>query len=1573
VQVQVVDLSGYEIFEQIHENHRIKVYRGYSLRDQQAVVIKVLKEEAANAYEVQRLIHEYEMTRNLSVEGIVSPIRLEQNGRLAAMIMKDTGAVSLREPLRRDGPFDVGRFLHIAIQLATILAEVHRNGMIHRDVHPGNILISPDDKRVYLIDFSKAAFMSPDRSNPQANHPQLFGSPEYMAPEQTGRLRAFMDQRSDLYSLGVVFYQMVTGTFPFQGEHAADWVYVHLTHSPKAPHKMIPDLPQTLSAIIMKLLKKDPDERYQSAYGLLKDLGECQRQWLETGTIAEVPVGEADDAARFRLPATFYGRHREMKLLQAAFDRVCEGEAETIFVSGEPGIGKTSLIHESLKKHAGEKGFFVSGKADQLRTNLPYAPFAHAFGRLIRQLLTEDEEKLLWWKKRIRESLGKNGAVMLEIIPELEWMIGKQPPLESLAPQEAENRFQRVFRDFIRGFAWKDHPLVLFLDDLQWADDASIRLLNYLMMRDTKRCPLLIVGAFRENELGDGHLLHKLLADAQNNALLITRLHLLPLERSEIARIVAETLHAPLEHAASLSESLYHWSGGNPFALKQHLALLHDEGALYFDHQEGCWKWDRRAFCDLHQREDVLALLVTKIQRLSEEGRELLKLASCLGNRFDLQTVAALWGKSAEEAAAGFMALISEGLVAVAENEKEGQVSVHSDRKNVEFAFLHDHIQQAVHSLIGEHEKKETHLKIGTLLLENVSGHPRAERFMSMMDHFNRSPELIHDRKLRNRLARLNLLAGRKAKASAAYASALQYFRSGIAFLPDDAWETLYRLSFRLHLELAQAKFLCADVGKAEERFDTLLKKARTELERADVYGAKVILYTGTGKYPEAVQTGRKALQNLGMRIPLHPTKWDYVKELLRYKWLMRNRRIDDLMRLPELREARRKKIMELSTRLSYVCMTSYPDLFGLIIIKNGNYAVRYGNNEMSPAAYLGYGLTEGNILGDYRKGEKYSRLCIRLAEKYDRSSIKCIIYFVTASLLFHWSHHASYGLAYLNKAVECGMEAGDVVIVGYAHCLLLENRYLMGVPLAEMKEQIRQKRQVAETIKHDNLAVNTLIYDRVVSALMGGQPGSLESVAQKLESEEPLFTAQKDKTVLATYYLCLMQLYCFMGKPGQALAIDRRIQPLRGAMNGLFITGDYTLLQSLTLAAVYEQLSPAGRFNCWRQLNKNKRLLRKWASSCKDNFEHKYLLAAAEMARLRNKNEEAMRLYDHAVAFARNYGYLQYEALANELAARFYLALAGTKIAGMYMREACRTYRRWGAHAKVKQLEEQYPELLKEHDAHPEEHERIRVSERMENFPPGDEMERDNGLDAYFIDEALETIAKETDIDQLLEKFLAIVMQSVGADRGCLIFEKNGELYVEALKDICSAETVIQTIPLAQVQDLSKAVVQYVARTLETVVINRGEPHGIFASDPYLAESGPKSIASIPLLLQGVPFGVLYLENNVMPGLFDPRHLKVVHLLSTQIALMKKMQSFLEGNTAPTGGGDDADLTERLTERELEVLKLMGRGLSNREIGEKLEMSVNTVKTHIKNIYGKLGVSRRVQAVQRAKEHRLL
>lgn len=667
---------------------------------------------------------------------------------------------------------------------------------------------------------------------------------------------------------------------------------------------------------------------------------------------------------------------------------------------------------------------------------------------------------------------------------------------------------------------------------------------------------------------------------------------------------------------------------------------------------------------------------------------------------------------------------------------------------------------------------------------------------------------------------------------------------------------------------------------------------------------------------------------------------------------------------------------MELSTRLSYVCMASYPDLFGLIIIKNGNYALRHGISEMSPAGFIGYGLTEGNMLGNYGRGEQFSEVCVRLAEKYGGSAIKSIIYFVTGSLLAHWTRHVSRGLDFLNRAVECGQEAGEVVIIGYAHCLLLEHRYLAGAPLAELDGEIRRKRQMAELIRHDNLAFNTSIYGNVVDALLGRRPDSMEAGARALEREEPLYAAQKDKTVLATSWFCRLMLYYLMDEPEKALEMADRLRPMRGLMNGLLITADYTLLDSLAICAAYGRLTAAGRIRRRLQLARNERQLRRWAASCEANFGHKALLAAAETARLRGGDGEAMRLYDEAIASARKHGFLQYEALANLLAAKFYLGLGRTRIADLYLREACRLWRRWGAHALASRLEERYPEPARESESYPEERRAADVPGWKPGWPPEGEADGDPDWDEYFVDRALEMMASESDNDRLLGKLLAIVLQSFGADRGGLIMEKNGELYIEALMDLSSGTTVIETIALGQAQELAKSVIHYVARTSETVIINRGDSGGIFAGDPHLAESGPKSVACIPLLLQGVPFGVLYLENNQLPGLFDSRRLKVFHLLSAQLAYVKKVQALLEEDSDRAGYGDEKEIAasvEPVTDRELEVLRLMGGGLSNKEIGDRLEMSVNTVKTHIRNIYGKLGVSRRVQAVQKAKEMRLL
>jgi len=1554
-------LHDYRISEVIHENNTIRVYRGYSVKDRMPVVIKALKKEAASPIEVSVLIHEYDITRNLDIEGIIKPVKLEKEKSLYALVMKDVGAVSFRKYIN-DPPVDLVFFLDIAVQLAEILGKLHQNHVIHRDLKPENILICPDVRKCYIIDFSSAILFPAENKNTMIPNNRA-GTLEYMSPEQTGRLNIGVDHRSDLYSLGVVFYEIMTGRLPIQAENPAEWAYAHLTKKPEPPVKINPDIPSVISDIILKLLNKDPNERYQSAYGLMWDLKECRKQLTETGRIGGIHIGRIDNSACFRLPNKFYGRKEEIKALRDAFHRVCEGKAETILISGEPGIGKTMLVNESLSPAVMKKGYFITGKADQLRKNIPYALYSSAFGNLVKQLITEDSKKLTWLKNKILHSLGRNCAVITEIIPELEWIVGKQPHVEPLPPNDAENRFLTIFRDFIKVFVWKGHPLVLFLDDLQWADNASVRLLKFLI-RDANLRHLLILGAFRENELEEGHPLYEVLEE-QREEEGINKIQILlsPLKRIEVEELLADILDSELKNSDSLVQWLYRKSAGNPFSLRQFLMLIHEEGLLYFNMQEGFWQWDLEAIQSLQQGEDVLELILRKIQRLPKETQELLMLASCYGNKFDLASLAAFWDKPAEKTAATLMPAVYEGLVIMLEKEEA----------NSYYEFLHDRVQQAVYFLVTEEEKKKKHVMIGSYLLDNIPACNLEENILSIMDHFNRGLELIQDPGKRIQLARYNLIAGRKARASAAYASALEYFRCADSLMPNNAWESDYLLSFDLQLEYAQALYLCADTEAAEKLFDTVLERARTELERADVYGSKMILYAGIGKFDDAVRTGIQALRDLGLRIPVHPTALDYGKELFLYKWYMRDKNIEDLYHLPEMEDVRKRKILELLARLCYVTMATFPELYSFIIIKTGNFALRYGNSEAAPVGYMGYGIIAGLIFGNYEAGERYSKIGIELAEKYGRSSSKCIVYFVAGSLISHWTKHAAFGLDYLRKAVIAGTEAGNLVIAGYSHCLLLENQYIMSTPLEKMNEEIREKYDILKKRKHYHLKINTIIYDVVVSALTGRNADTLAAGVAELGKDELLNLVQEDKTSLATYYFCRMQMYYMAGNYRAALSISQKVRPLLGAIIGFMVYAEYFFYDSLIITSLYNEMTKKERIFYAMILRNNLQKLRKWAKSCKENFEHKYLMICAQNASLRNKREKAMSLYDRAICSARTFGYVQNEALANELAGKFYLAQGMEKVAKIYMMDACNGYKKWGAVAKVNELQDKYPGIL--HGMYAE-NEINQTSEEFRDvfntsLPVAEQMV--GNLDSYFISKAIENISNETDLNKLLEGFLDIVVQSIGADSGYLIFEEGGELFIEVLKDTGSSNAKAKTIPLEEYDEIAKSIVNYVARTLDTTVINFGDQAGIFANDPYITESNPKSIACLPLLLQGIPFGVLYLENNFLPGVFTPQRLETVKLLSAQIAYAKKFRDYISENSIESSEAEFADLIEPLTEREIEVLNLIVKGMSNKEIADCLEITINTVKGHIKNIYMKLGVSRRLQAVSRAKALKIL
>ena len=860
--IKMLSFPGYKITEEIYDNNQLKIYRGHSVQDRTPVLIKVLQ-AGASPVEVARLMNEYEITLSLTIKGIIKPLRLERLGLNIALIMEDNGNISLGKYLLTSR-LELSAFFFIALQLTETLGELHQLGIIHRDLRPENILIHPSTKQVYIIDFGSAVHLSRKGQNNLIPNP-FVGTLAYMSPEQIGRMNMTVDQRSDYYSLGVILYEILTEQLPLQAGNHIQWVNAHLAQRPKYPREINPDIPPAVSAIIMKLLAKTPGERYQSALGLLADLKECQRQWSRAGVIDPFVLAHFDLSDRFRLPRKLYGREKEVEALTAAFKRVSSGQTELLVVHGYAGIGKTVLIQETLKPLVAEKGYFITGKFDQLQQNIPYAPIIQAFEDLIQQFLTESQASLTTWKGKLLQALGRSGAVITEVIPAVELIVGPQPPVESLQPREAQNRFRMVFRKFIQVLAQKEHPLIIFLDDLQWADQASLNLFQSIS-EDLNNRYLFLIGAYRDNEVTGANLLLSTLEELKREDIPVWQMALGSLDLTHTSQFIADTLHCAKERSESLAEILFRKTGGNPFFLSQLLQSAYEENLLSFNAGDGCFEWFPAVIHELPMADDVVKLMLGKLQKLPLESRNVLKLASCLGNSFNLKILAIVCEKSLEHTTADLWQSIVEGLV----------LPVNDTR----YEFLHDRVQQAAYSLVSEEEKNETHVKIGRLILQNTSQDELDEKIFDVMDHLNRGLDLVKDPTERFKLAEYNLLAGKKAKSTTAYGSALNYFISGLDLLPDQAWDEHYQVCYDLHLERSDCEYLCSHFDQAEQLFDLLLSKAKTDLERADIYGIKMAFHLSQERYQASLRLGIKGLSLLGVSLPKNPGKIEFFKEI---------------------------------------------------------------------------------------------------------------------------------------------------------------------------------------------------------------------------------------------------------------------------------------------------------------------------------------------------------------------------------------------------------------------------------------------------------------------------------------------------------------------------------------------------------------------------------------------------------------------------------------------------------------------------------------------------------------------
>jgi predicted ATPase len=1009
-----VSIAGYHLSEELYSGSRTLVYRGVRQTDSLPVVIKLLKNPYPSFSELVQFRNQYTIAKNLHSPLIIQTYSLEpyQNGY--ALVMEDFGGISLKDYFSCPKTLHANslqEFFLIGLALCNALETLYRNQIIHKDIKPSNILINPQTKQVKLIDFSIASLLPRETQTltiRNVSHDTL----KYISPEQTGRMNRGIDYRTDFYSLGVTFYELLTGKLPFESSDAMELLHCHIAKAAPLVHEINPQIPSVLSEIVNKLMAKNAEDRYQSVLGLKFDLENCRTQLNETGRIERFEIARRDaclDAERFVIshrfiiPEKLYGRETEVETLLQAFERVSKGATEMMLVAGFSGVGKTAVVNEVHKPIVRQRGYFIKGKFDQFQKNVPLSGFVQAFRDLIGQLLTENDAQIQEWKSQILEAVGRNGQVIINVIPELERIIGEQPPAPQLSGISAQNRFNLLFQKFTQVFTSAKHPLVMFLDDLQWADSASLKLIQ-LFMAETGH--LLLIGAYRDNEVTPAHPLMLTLSEIQKTQATINTITVNPLSQVQLNQLVADTLKCREDIAWSLSQLVFQKTQGNPFFATQFLKALHQDELLQFNYRLGWWECAITELTQQAIKNDVVSFMAFQLQRLPVLTQNILQLAACIGNQFDLATLSIISEKAEAEAADCLWKALQEGLIFPIDDVykfyvgQEIQPAKEEISQSITYKFLHDRVQQAAYSLIPDEQKKITHYQIGQQLLKNTNDSEREERIFEIVNQINVAVELVEQLKEREELAALNLIAGRKAKNATAYNAAVKYFAVGRNLLARDCWESQYNLALELYAEATEAAYLNTDNIEMESLAETVLQHAKTPLDTVKVYGVRINAYTSQGHLLEAINAGLTILKQFEINLPASPSLEDIARVGQETQTFLGSKKPADLLHLPEMTNPQILAVMEILQEIAIPAYFAKPHLYSLITMMEINLSINYGNGPISALGYSCYGLFLCGVAGDIEQGYEFSQLALNLLNKFKDKKIESRVLVVISTLV---------------------------------------------------------------------------------------------------------------------------------------------------------------------------------------------------------------------------------------------------------------------------------------------------------------------------------------------------------------------------------------------------------------------------------------------------------------------------------------------------------------------------------------------------------------------------------------------
>ena len=1495
--------TGFEFREKLHEGRSTLVHRAVRQTDGAPVVFKILQGLNILPETLARFKREFEITSSLNsgngdadVRGVIRALGYQTLMDHPAIVLEDFGGDLLDH--FKGKRWNLDEFFDLALQVVEALGQVHARKIMHKDINPSNIVFNPNTGQAKIIDFGLSTIL-PSENIARVNLNVLEGTLAYISPEQTGRINRPVDYRTDFYSLGVTFYELLTGRRPFNEQDPLALLHSHLAKQPLALHEVHRNIPVALSNIVMKLLAKSAEDRYQSAFGLKADLIECKKQWRSDRAIREFTLGQKDVSDRFKISQMLFGREWASRSLLEAFENIRNGAFEIVLVSGEAGMGKSSLVNDLQIPVARQSGYFISGRYLQSQSQIPYSALIEALRSLIQQLLAESEERLAVWRNRIQKAVRENGQVIVSMIPEAALVVGPQPPLQNLSAEEEQNRFNLTLQNFIEAFMSADHPMILFLDNLQWMDAASVSFLRHFN-RSPHLHHMMLIGAYRVHEITPDQPLRSYLKQYKDSGGAVREIKLAPLQLKDVQDLLVKSLNCSQEDSTPLAEITLLRSAGNPLFIIEFLRDIYNAGLLRFDMEQGSWAWDLPQIQRRRLIDNVVDVTSGKVKDLPAGTQQLLRLAACIGYEFDLSLLAALSNQTKPETASILWHSLTSGLVIPLTGNYifAEQAEAEAD---VRYSFSHPGIQQSIYGFIPDAEKDFIHWRIGQYLLMEIPEAQRDVRIFELVNHLNVAAGQIQTNEQRQLLAELNLLAAQKSFVSAAHEASYKYSRAGLSFLKAmeqegiPVWRDHYQTVLQLHLRSAAASYLVERYDEMESLCDILLANAASVYDQANAYEVKLSAYLSKDESDKSLRFGLQALRLLGLKYPAKPGIPHILAKLVETRFHLMGKSVDDLFNLPVTTDIRAHTINRVIRALFTTIYTNAPGLAPLVLMDLVNITIKHGNTALAPFGYFGFAFILSGALGDIASGKQYGDLALRLAEKLGTPEAKAGSLVLYGTVLQHWTEPLRDTLPTLREAYLSSLASGDFNQGSVALLIYDYHSYCAGRPLHEVERDMTASDAEILQFQHGIILNQHRLWHQVVLNLMGkgNDPILFKGPWCDFEKTLPQHLEANERSLLMNFFMQMMIFHYLYGDYKAAREYGVKTEPYLDGGIGAYTSVLFATFDSLLHLALWSELSPGERKQAQKRIRSNQAKLKKWAKFAPTNSLHKATLVEAELARVRGQMAQAREFYDEAARLAHEHKFRQDEALAYELAGKFYLGRGMDGMTQHYLRLAHRAYQNWGAQAKVQHLEKLYPGFVMQVD--------LSSSRTVTNTITSSTTSSSEGthaLDFSSVLKATQALSSEIVLDKLLAHLLEIVIENAGAERGWLLQEQTGVWISEAQ----GSRDKVEVLPASRVnlQGLPVSIFSYVARTQENIVLDDASQSRQFGRDPYILAHKPKSVLCMPLLNQGKLTGVLYLENNLTTNAFTPERLEVIRVLSSQAAISidnARLYSDLEQN----------------------------------------------------------------------------